>query len=78
MLSVSDFNENTVACSPKVREVLGRISAAVISTRYPERTPIEAIVAEHLRSCRAAGGAHQMAWTKPFTCSFEAFLESRR
>jgi len=42
-----DFNENTVACSPKVREVLGSVSAASL-TRYPEREPVEAIVAAHL------------------------------
>jgi histidinol-phosphate aminotransferase len=43
-----DFNENTLACSPKVREVLGRISAGDL-TRYPEREPVEAIVAAHLK-----------------------------
>jgi histidinol-phosphate aminotransferase len=42
-----DFNENTVACSPRVREVLGRISAGTL-TRYPERAPVEAIAAAHL------------------------------
>jgi histidinol-phosphate aminotransferase len=42
-----DFNENTVACSPKVREMLGRISAGSL-TRYPERAPVEALVAAHL------------------------------
>jgi histidinol-phosphate aminotransferase len=42
-----DFNENTFACSPKVLEVLGRISRADL-TRYPEREPIERAVAEHL------------------------------
>ena len=42
-----DFNENTLACSPKVREVLGSISAGDL-TRYPEREPIEATVAAHL------------------------------
>ena len=42
-----DFNENTVACSPRVREVLGRISAGDL-TRYPERAPVESIVADHL------------------------------
>jgi histidinol-phosphate aminotransferase len=42
-----DFNENTLACSPKVREVLGRISAGHL-TRYPEREPVERIVAAHL------------------------------
>jgi histidinol-phosphate aminotransferase len=42
-----DFNENTVACSPRVRDVLGRISAGDL-TRYPERAPVERIVADHL------------------------------
>jgi histidinol-phosphate aminotransferase len=41
-----DFNENTLACSPKVRQVLGAISSAEL-TRYPERTPVEALVARH-------------------------------
>ena len=41
-----DFNENTLACSPKVREVLGSISAAEL-TKYPERAPVEALVAQH-------------------------------
>jgi histidinol-phosphate aminotransferase len=42
-----DFNENTLACSPKVREMLARISSGDL-TRYPEREPVEAIVAAHL------------------------------
>jgi len=42
-----DFNENTIACSPRVLEVLGRISAGAL-TRYPERAPVERIVAKHL------------------------------
>jgi histidinol-phosphate aminotransferase len=42
-----DFNENTLACSPKVREVLSRISTGDL-TRYPEREPIEALVAAYL------------------------------
>jgi len=42
-----DFNENTLACSPKVREVLARISPGDL-TRYPEREPVEASVAAHL------------------------------
>lgn len=41
-----DFNENTLACSPRVREVLGAISSAEL-TKYPERAPVEAKVAEH-------------------------------
>jgi len=42
-----DFNENTIACSPKVREVLGRVSMGDL-TRYPQREPVEALVAAHL------------------------------
>jgi len=42
-----DFNENTLACSPKVREMLGRISAGDL-TRYPQREPVEALVAANL------------------------------
>ena len=42
-----DFNENTVACSPRVLEVLAQISAGSL-TRYPEREPVEALVAAHL------------------------------
>lgn len=42
-----DFNENTLACSPKVREALGRISTGDL-TRYPEREPVEAMVAAYL------------------------------
>jgi len=39
-----DFNENTIACSPAVREVLQQISAGEL-TRYPERESVEAQVA---------------------------------
>lgn len=42
-----DFNENTIACSPNVKEVLAEISAGAL-TRYPERAPVERTVAEHL------------------------------
>lgn len=42
-----DFNENTLACSPRVLEVLGRISRAEL-TKYPERGPAEKLVAAHL------------------------------
>jgi histidinol-phosphate aminotransferase len=42
-----DFNENTLACSPKVREALNRITTADL-TRYPERAPVEALVARSL------------------------------
>lgn len=42
-----DFNENTVACSPKVRDVLEQISSGTL-TRYPEREPVEARLADYL------------------------------
>jgi histidinol-phosphate aminotransferase len=42
-----DFNENTLACSPRVIEVLKNISAADL-TRYPERGSVEAMVANAL------------------------------
>lgn len=43
-----DFNENTDAPSPRVAEVLKRFAAAEL-TRYPERDPVEAKVAEVLK-----------------------------
>lgn len=42
-----DFNENTVACSPRVLEALQRVTAADL-TRYPERGVVETIVAASL------------------------------
>ena len=42
-----DFNENTLACSPRVLEALAQISAGTL-TRYPEGGPVEALVAAHL------------------------------
>ena len=69
-----DFNENTLACSPKVREVLAGISAGNL-TRYPEREPIEAIVAAHLGLA-----APQVALTngvdEAIHVLFETFLEA--
>ena len=69
-----DFNENTLACSPKVREVLAAISAGSL-TRYPEREPVEAIVAEHLGLA-----ANQVALTngvdEAIHVLFETFLEA--
>jgi histidinol-phosphate aminotransferase len=69
-----DFNENTVACTPKVREVLGRISAGSL-TRYPEREPVEVIVAAHLGLAEA-----QVALTngvdEAIHVLFEAFLDT--
>jgi len=42
-----DFNENTVACSPRVLETLAQISCSEL-TMYPERERVERLVAEHL------------------------------
>jgi histidinol-phosphate aminotransferase len=42
-----DFNENTVGCSPRVLARLRKITAEEIAC-YPEREPIEAIVADFL------------------------------
>ena len=68
-----DFNENTIACSPAVREVLGRISMGYL-TRYPEREPIETIVAAHLHLA-----PQQVALTngvdEAIHVLFEAFLD---
>ena len=47
-----DFNENTVACSPRVIEALQKITATDL-TRYPERGTVEAIVADALGVARA-------------------------
>jgi histidinol-phosphate aminotransferase len=69
-----DFNENTLACSPRVREVLGGISAGEL-TRYPEREPVEAVVAAHLGLA-----PEQVALTngvdEAIHVLFETFLES--
>jgi len=68
-----DFNENTLACSPKVREALGRISTGDL-TRYPERAPVEALMAAHLGLA-----AEQVALTngvdEAIHVLFETFLE---
>jgi len=70
-----DFNENTLACSPKVREVLAQISAGSL-TRYPEREPVEARVAAQLGLA-----AEQVALTngvdEAIHVLFETFLEAR-
>ncbi|MFN2976670.1 pyridoxal phosphate-dependent aminotransferase [Terriglobus aquaticus] len=43
-----DFNENTHAPSPRVREALGKLTLESF-TVYPERAPVEAVVAQHLQ-----------------------------
>ena len=69
-----DFNENTLACSPAVRDVLARISAGDL-TRYPERESVEAVVAAHLDLAPA-----QVALTngvdEAIHVLFEAFLDA--
>jgi histidinol-phosphate aminotransferase len=69
-----DFNENTVACSPRVKAVLASISTGAL-TRYPEREPVEAIVAAHLGLA-----PEQVALTngvdEAIHVLFEAFLEA--
>jgi histidinol-phosphate aminotransferase len=42
-----DFNENTAGCSPHVLELLRALDHETLN-RYPEREPVEAIVAEFL------------------------------
>ena len=42
-----DFNENTLACSPRVAEALAAITTGAL-TRYPERAPVEALCAAKL------------------------------
>ncbi len=42
-----DFNENTEGCSPRVLERIRQITAEELA-RYPEREPVEKIVAAHL------------------------------
>jgi histidinol-phosphate aminotransferase len=42
-----DFNENTDGCSPRVLERVRGITAEELA-RYPEREPVEAVVAAHL------------------------------
>src|SRR5580704_6761913 len=42
-----DFNENTVGCSPRVLERLRRLGPEDLA-RYPERAPVESVVARFL------------------------------
>jgi histidinol-phosphate aminotransferase len=69
-----DFNENTLECSPKVREVLAGISTGAL-TRYPEREPVEAIVAAHL-GLRAEQVALTNGVDEAIHVLFETFLEA--
>jgi histidinol-phosphate aminotransferase len=69
-----DFNENTLACSPRVREALAQISTGQL-TRYPEREPVEAIVAAHL-SLAPAQVALTNGVDEAIHVLFETFLEA--
>ena len=69
-----DFNENTMACSPRVCEVLASVSTGAL-TRYPEREPVEAIVAQHL-GLEAAQVALTNGVDEAIHVLFEAFLEA--
>jgi len=69
-----DFNENTLACSPKVCEVLASISAGAL-TRYPEREPVEAIVAAHLGPSSVEQVALTNGVDEAIHVLFETFLE---
>lgn len=69
-----DFNENTLECSPRVRDVLAGISAGSL-TRYPEREPVEAIVAAHL-GLRPDQVALTNGVDEAIHVLFETFLEA--
>jgi histidinol-phosphate aminotransferase len=69
-----DFNENTLECSPRVRESLAQVSSGAL-TRYPEREPVEAIVAAHL-GLRAEQVALTNGVDEAIHVLFEAFLDA--
>jgi histidinol-phosphate aminotransferase len=69
-----DFNENTLACSPKVREALAGISAGWL-TRYPERESVEAVAASHL-GLRAEQAVLTNGVDEAIHVLFETFLEA--
>jgi histidinol-phosphate aminotransferase len=69
-----DFNENTLACSPKVKEALATVSAGSL-TRYPEREPVEAMVAAHL-GLKAKQVALTNGVDEAIHVLFETFLEA--
>jgi len=69
-----DFNENTLACSPRVREALAQISAGAL-TKYPEREPVEALVAAHL-GIKPEQAALTNGVDEAIHVLFEAFLDA--
>ena len=52
-----DFNENTFGPSPRVMERLRAVTAEGL-TKYPEREPVERIVAKHFGLQGEIGRAH--------------------
>jgi histidinol-phosphate aminotransferase len=69
-----DFNENTLACSPKVKEALAAVSMGAL-TRYPEREPVEAMVAAHM-GLRSEQVALTNGVDEAIHVLFEAFIEA--
>jgi histidinol-phosphate aminotransferase len=69
-----DFNENTLACSSRVAAALAQISTGQL-TRYPEREPVEAIVAAHL-GLEPVQVALTNGVDEAIHVLFEAFLEA--
>jgi len=69
-----DFNENTLACSPCVREALNAVTMGSL-TMYPERESVERTVAEHLglepAQCALTNGVDEAIHVL-----FETFLEA--
>ena len=69
-----DFNENTLACSPRVGDALAAVSMGAL-TRYPEREPVEAIVAAQL-GLQPAQVALTNGVDEAIHVLFETFLEA--
>ncbi len=69
-----DFNENTLACSPKVGEALKAVTTAEL-TLYPAREPVEAIVAARL-GLKPEQAALTNGVDEAIHVLFESFLEA--
>jgi len=69
-----DFNENTLACSPKVREAIVAVTTGDM-TRYPERGPVEALVARKL-GLQAEEVALTNGVDEAIHVLFESFLDA--
>ena len=60
-----DFNENTFGSSPRVTERLRTVTAEGL-TKYPEREPVERIVAQHF-ALQGEQVVLTMGWMRRFT-----------